>query len=128
MKAFMYRAALLCVACGEARCEELTGAGLAPATPANESSFDSDDFPKGPYGDGGGEADCPQACDRCMAFLENPLTADGVAYVVEAVVAYHSAGGIMGRGKIEVISEWLDFYGPSWPAIAGAVGAAGGEA
>ena len=44
----------------------------------DENDYDSDDLPKGPYSNGGGEADTPQHCDGCGAFLENPLTGDGV--------------------------------------------------
>jgi hypothetical protein len=29
----------------------------------SESDYDSEDLPKGPYADGGGEADTPQHCD-----------------------------------------------------------------
>jgi hypothetical protein len=72
--AFVYCAALLCSDCGEAARKDITGAGHAPADPENESSYDSDQFPKGPYPDGGGEADAPQHCDHCGTFLENPLT------------------------------------------------------
>ena len=39
----------------------------------DESTYDSDDFPKGPYPDGGGWADSPQACDQCMIPLDNPI-------------------------------------------------------
>ena len=49
--------------------------------PSNEHTWDSDDYPKGPYADGGGEADSPQFCAHCNAFLRNPLTADGLEYV-----------------------------------------------
>lgn len=49
---------------------------------SDESTFDSDDWPKGPYSDGGGgESDSPCHCDACGAFLWNPLTPDGAAYV-----------------------------------------------
>lgn len=50
---------------------------------SDESSYDSDEFPKGPYLDGGGESDTPQHCGACHEFLENPLTDDGLEYVRE---------------------------------------------
>ncbi len=50
---------------------------------ADETAYDSDDFPKGPYPDGGGEADGPSYCDDCGKFLENDLTDDGLRSVVE---------------------------------------------
>lgn len=46
---------------------------------------DSDDYPQGPYADGGGEADCPNHCGNCGEFLENPLTDEGRRYVLYAV-------------------------------------------
>ena len=38
------------------------------------------------YSDGGGEADCPQHCAACHRPLNNQLTAEGVSYVLEAVM------------------------------------------
>ena len=38
------------------------------------------------YGDGGGESDCPQHCAECSQPLDNPLTGDGVEYVLEAIL------------------------------------------
>jgi hypothetical protein len=35
----------------------------------SESDYDSDDLPKGPYAQGGGEADTPQHCEGCGQFL-----------------------------------------------------------
>lgn len=46
---------------------------------------DSDDYPQGPYLDGGGEADYPQHCGACGEFLCNPLTDHGRDYVLNAV-------------------------------------------
>ena len=36
-----------------------------------ESDYGSDDLPKGPYAQGGGEADTPQQCEGCRQFLGN---------------------------------------------------------
>lgn len=83
MRAFIYAAALHCEPCGEAIRELL--AESAPADVGNESTYDSDDFPKGPYADGGGEADTPQHCDSCGVFLRNSLTGEGERYVCEAL-------------------------------------------
>ena len=69
--------------------------------PNNEYTWDSDEFPKGPYADGGGEADTPQHCAGCDCFLENPLTKYGEEYVKEAVKE--------DPGK-ELVREWRDFY------------------
>jgi len=38
--------------------------------------------------DGGGESDVPQHCHECGEFLKNPLTQDGVKYVVEKIEEY----------------------------------------
>lgn len=85
MQAYIFAAALLCEACGDNVRADLQAKGRAPEDPDNESTYDSDDYPKGPYSDGGGEADTPQHCDHCGGFLENPLTRDGYAYVREAL-------------------------------------------
>lgn len=102
MNVYIYQAALLCEDCGIKAREELTAAGKAPEDPGDENTYDSDDFPKGPVDDGGGEADCPQHCDECKVFLENPLTSDGVKYVRERVLTED--------GDPAVLKEWLDFY------------------
>jgi hypothetical protein len=47
----------------------------------DEYTFDSDDFPKG--FSGSSESDSPQHCATCGEFLENDLTSDGDAYVLE---------------------------------------------
>jgi hypothetical protein len=75
--AYMYNAGLLCEECGESKQVELKGT-------KEESSGESDVYPKGPYPDGGGECDTPQHCDSCEKFLQNPLTPDGDDYVRES--------------------------------------------
>lgn len=98
MKAYAFRAALYCERCALPwidACDQATG-----------DTGDSNDFPQGPYSDGGGEADCPEHCDHCGAFLENPLTTDGEAYVRRAVLAN-------GRIAREV---WAPFYAYLFPA------------
>jgi len=44
---------------------------------AATASDDCDEYPVGPYPEGGGEADYPRHCAHCGLFLENPLTKDG---------------------------------------------------
>ncbi len=114
MDVYIYAADIFCADCGEEICNAITSEGLAPENPDDESSYDSDQYPKGPYPDGGGEADCPNHCgsgaeclnaitlsddSRVGAWLENELTADGVEYVKEAI----NEGG-------EVAELWADFY------------------
>ena len=114
MLVYIYAADIYCEQCGEAIRERIIREGFAPADPNDERSYDSDEFPKGPYCDGGGEADCPQHCGagpQCVnaielndghkvgAWLENELTSDGVEYVCEAI----REGG-------EVAELWADYY------------------
>lgn len=72
----------------------------------DESSYDSDDYPKGPFNEGGGEADNPNHCGTCGKFLENPLTEEGEAYVRESVnpeQAYPGPG-------LTALTVWKPFY------------------
>lgn len=85
---------------------------LAPGD-FDETSYDSDVWPKGPYGDGGGEADCPQHCDHCGEFLNNPLTGDGENYVMDAFREYVDAG----RGNLDVLLEWRASYDRCWDHV-----------
>lgn len=93
MYAYVYQATLLCEDCAKAVIKDLAERGYT-------DTGDSDDWPQGPYSEGGGEADCPQHCDHCNVFLENPLTTDGVEYVKDAV-AHSSTHGP---------DEWREFY------------------
>jgi hypothetical protein len=102
MDVYLFQAALVCKHDGEKVRRELTRVGKAPEDPDDEHSYDSDDFPKGPYPDGGGESDVPEHCDICHMFLENPLTRVGMQYVLEALAA--------GRGDPDVLTEWAAFY------------------
>src|SRR6516165_1996051 len=74
-----------------------------------ESDYDGDDLPKGPYAQGGGEADTPQHCEGCRQFLGNPLTSDGMLWVEGAIRDYLTT-----RNPIAVttdtVNEWADFY------------------
>lgn len=114
MNVYIYQAILYCEDCGKAIRQRIFQEGFAPADPEDERSYDSDEFPKGPYPDGGGEADSPQHCGavpecrntielsdglKIGAWLENELTAVGVEYVREAI----REGG-------EVSELWADYY------------------
>lgn len=128
MDAYVYQAALLCEDCGRLQrrtlnqiaSDEAFGDGyagprvsvaddLAEALgfdPDDEGSYDSDEYPKGPYPEGGGEADCPQHCDQCGEFLENALTGEGVEYVREAIDEARAAG----RVDSPALTIWAEFY------------------
>lgn len=103
MLAYIYQAALLCEDCGKAaraKChEDENNPVVRIARERNcslrcaaeyESHYDSDDYPKGPFDNGGGEADSPQHCDHCGVFLENDLTTDGANYVREQLAPWVS--------------------------------------
>lgn len=79
---------------------------LLRATVVNpdERKYDSDDFPKGPYAGGGGEADHPQHCDQCGLFLQNSLTAEGAAYV------RYTLAREFGRASNSALDAWREFY------------------
>ena len=110
MRAYAYRSALYCEPCGLAII-----AREFPAWPNGEDpqydTGDSNDYPQGPYADGGGEADSPHHCDACMALLENPLTDDGMAYVRNVVAVETERCGKLGRPVSELVAEWSAFYG-----------------
>ena len=122
MDVYIFQAALVCSECGEKICQELMAAGKAPEDPDDETLYDSDDFPKGPYPNGGGESDTPQHCDcgdECLnaeeffdgskfgCFLENPLTNEGLAYVQEKVHEYYCSK----NGKhSHVVPVWAEYY------------------
>ena len=95
MNIYIYAADCFCEDCGNA----LKGRLKPPENPGDERTFDSNFYPKGPYSDGGGEADSPQHCGsgpNCLnaldvggvkvgCWLENELTNAGARYVAEAV-------------------------------------------
>jgi len=56
---YVYQAAFLCEACGERMKFELDAEGLTPEEPDDESTYDSNDYPKGPY-----FAEYKETCDR----------------------------------------------------------------
>lgn len=100
MKAYTYQAALLCEDCGKAKQSE-----LLPTLDSRHLADDGDRFPQGPFPNGAGEADSPQHCDHCGAFLENPLTGEGVKYVREAV-----ARDAIIPGRSACVKEWREYY------------------
>jgi hypothetical protein len=102
MKAYIYQAALLCEDCADIVQEVRKGKGGFDDYPEN-----SDIWPQGPYSDGGGESDCPEHCDHCGLFLENPLTSDGEAYVKE-FVASHQLGKT--ANPLPCAREWRERY------------------
>ena len=106
MQAYIYQAAFLCEECANKTCDVIVRNEDQPYKP----SENSDQWPQGPYANGGGEADCPNHCDHCGVFLENPLTTDGYAYVRESVSL---AAKMYAKDPIctsVALTEWAPFY------------------
>jgi hypothetical protein len=98
---YMFQGALYCEDCGQNIQNKIRKENRTPEDEDDETSFDSDDFPKGPFSNGGGEADNPQHCDSqkaCLnaielpcgskigAWLGNPLTNDGINYLTNSIL------------------------------------------
>ena len=83
MDYYIYAADVYCPHCTVGIINAIVAAGEAPANPADEHTYDSGDYPKGPYSDA--ETDTPQNCANCGDYIEGPLTDAGVDYVVEAM-------------------------------------------
>jgi hypothetical protein len=98
---YIYQAAVLCDDCGEKTREALRLARKSPRNQAEESTYESDDYPKGPYDEDQARSDTPDHCDYCGVFLENSLTEDGYDYVVDQAIK---------NPQSETIDEWLSFY------------------
>lgn len=115
--AYIYKADVWCDDCGKAICERLKQESKAPADPSNESSYDSDDYPKR-AGDHE-ESDTPQHCAAgadCLNAIELPggtkvgllfgeLTRDGIGYVKDAIVE-----AAEGQGDRQVVELWQQYY------------------
>jgi hypothetical protein len=96
---YIYDADIYCEACGEEIKARIKREGKAPTDPEDERTFDSDEFPKGPFSNGCGEADSVHFCgsgETCLnaleidgikygCCLENPLTSEGVNSLQEAI-------------------------------------------
>jgi len=96
-----YNADTYCDDCGAKLADELDAQGV-------EDTGDSNDYPQGADDD---EADTPQHCGDCHAFLENPLTDEGQEYVLAAV-----EGALeMGNRESVAVTEWAPFYGIQIP-------------
>ena len=98
MNVYIYAADLYCEDCGKAIRKQILTECHIPKH-VDETFYTSDEYPQGPYPDGGEESDSPQHCGAgptCInaiefddgikvgVWLENELTTDGVEYVKEA--------------------------------------------
>jgi hypothetical protein len=101
---YIYQADVYCEPCGDALRRRLDKQGKTPTDPSDESSYDSDQYPKGPYYNQ--EADGPEHCARCGTFLENPLTTEGYRHLNQMILEHEADG----KGKSDIIEEWKAFY------------------
>lgn len=106
MRVYTYRAALWCEDC--IAHIKRTLPKPAHVDEENESSYDSDDWPKGPYEADGIEADYADHCAGCGVFLENRLTDDGVKHLADQIMT--------GRVQPAVVAYYRDDYPQIWVA------------
>lgn len=102
MDAFIFNADIYCPACAAKIKAALDAQGKTPAQPDDERTFDSDEYPKGPFDNGGGESDTPQHCGDCGVYLDAPLTTSGVDYAIEHLQSYVDRDS----GTAEVLDIW----------------------
>jgi hypothetical protein len=118
MDVYIFQADIYCESCGKGLRMEIPKPPHADRD--DESTYDSDEWPKGPYGDGGGEADGPQHCGMCGLFLDNPLTPDGEEYVIDLLAekdliqepgetAGEFADRALAAGRF-AMAEWIAAY------------------
>lgn len=116
--AYIYQAEIYCDSCGSDICGELDVEGQRPSSVEDQSSYDSDDYPKRIGDDNGhGEADSPQHCgkhENCInaiilpsgtkigSLLGTNLTSEGISYIVEAFSSDPDS---------EVVQYWLTEFG-----------------
>ena len=96
MNAYIFNADIYCTDCANEMIDECRERGI-------DDDGDSNTYPQGPFPNGGGEADCPQHCGSCHAFLENPLTGDGDDYVLSAIADDPDC-------ENAVIQQWRQWY------------------
>lgn len=106
---YMYQGALLCGQCGLNQREELDGAGRRPKDIRDENSWDSDEYPKGPYNEDTQESDFPHSCDNCHVLLENPLTDFGRKDLCLTIAIALYEGAITDKKK-ELLKTWISHY------------------
>jgi hypothetical protein len=101
---YIYQSDVYCESCGETLKRRLDKKGYTPTDPSDESSWDSDKYPKGPYYNQ--ESDGPEHCGACGEFLENPLTTEGYQYLNQMILEHEEDG----KGQSNIIDEWKAFY------------------
>src|ERR1700735_3099725 len=107
MDQYFYCADVYCEECADKIKAAIAADGGKPSDAEDEKSFDSDEWPKGPYSDQ--ESDCAEHCAYCHVFFENPLTSEGYCYVREKLDAVGQE-----LGDNEVLEGWASYYGFEW--------------
>lgn len=100
MNAYKFYSQRLCEPCAETIKKTLDLGGL-------QDDGNCNTYPQGPVGDGGGIDSLPRACWRCSKFLENPLSNEGVVFVMESFATSASKG----QELDQLQKEWSSFYG-----------------
>jgi hypothetical protein len=96
MNVYIFNADIYCTDCAQEMIDECHERGI-------DNDGDSNTYPQGPYPNGGGEADRPQHCGSCGAFLQNPLTSDGYDYVLSHIADDPGC-------ENAVFQQWCEFY------------------
>ncbi len=104
---YVYNADTYCDSCGEAIRADLTRADLAPADPSDEYSYDSDDFPKGPY-----PCESTDSPDHCAAGVDCLEPVDLFDYGLTTSSQLYGAesthiGALLSDGLTEHGAEYL---------------------
>jgi hypothetical protein len=94
MNVYIFNADVFCADCAADIIDECRERGI-------DDDGDSNTYPQGPFPNGGGEADCPQHCGSCGAFLQNALTSEGDDYVLSAIAD---------DPESTTVQEWREFY------------------
>lgn len=102
---YIYKGALWCLDCIDEIKRNLDADGHAPKTPDDQFSYQSTDYPKGPYNEI--QSHMPQHCSSCGEFLENPLTESGVLFVQKMIAAIKARGDAPSDAEMDIIN----FYG-----------------
>lgn len=122
---YMYQADLYCRDDGKMIRAELDAAGKRPEDPGDEHSYDSDEYPKGPFYDESSDspshcaagADCVNAIElpvghKIGQWLGNGLTRDGADYTTDTVKEDLNSNSVyqtqVGRLWRKLFSDYLD--------------------
>ena len=109
MEIYIYKAAYHCSDCIKKILPAIP-LSKVPPDPLDETAYDSDDYPKGPYESGIVDKSDTVEYDSCGTLLCIPLTGEGYAYLYRIIVAYLYMSPAMekDRDRIEELIEEYD--------------------